>query len=237
MPNSRGSRNPQKENNMKKAHYPILATAFAIASTTAHSAYAAGTTPVTHRNDAYVTLSGTVGAITDDDEFTLNYGGGQIEVDTNDAWPNLFNSDANNAARVINKGDHVVVSGKIDNDWFGERELDAYSLRHQRGKEVFNYENSKRITGMPNISKWDFDQKDRISVTGTITQVMNDSRYQMRYGNSGNIEIDTTGITGGKDQHFKVGDRVMVTGKLDDTFFGKREITVDTIQRAEQVSR
>lgn len=224
-------------------------TARTNANGTTNTANTAGTTTNRNtanqgvmQNDAYVTISGTVASIEEDDEFVLNHKGGQIEVDTNDAWRNLFKRDAANAAKALTVGDRVTVTGRIDDDWFGDRELDAYSLRHERGGQVFNYEPTKRVEGAPDMNMAE-TQDDRVTLTGTITEVVNNNRYRMRFSSqsaatntqqAATIEIDTTGITGGKDQRFNVGDRVTVVGELDDTFFRGREINVDTIRYAGQ---
>jgi uncharacterized protein YdeI (BOF family) len=91
-------------------------------------------------DNGMISLTGTVERVINNDEFDLSYGGGVIRVDTNDAWPNLFKRDANTAARQLSVGDRVSVMGKIDNNFFTKREVDAYSLRHEQGGEIFNYE-------------------------------------------------------------------------------------------------
>lgn len=182
----------------------------------------------TAEDDSYVTLSGTVGGVSDKDEFTLNYGGGTIKVDTNDAWPNLFNRDANNATRYIREGDRVVVTGKVDDNWFTQRELDAYSLRHQRGSEVFNYEAERRSAAAPAIKDDMLDDKGSVTITGTVSKVEDNGRYLVRYpGKMTAIRVDASALK--EAGPFNVGDRVTVTGPLTDTLFTRKEIKADGI--------
>jgi uncharacterized protein YdeI (BOF family) len=91
-------------------------------------------------DNGMISLTGTVERVVNNDEFDINYGGGTMRVDTNDAWPNLFKRDANVAGKQLSVGDRVYVMGKIDNNFFTKREIDAYSLRHEQGGEIFNYE-------------------------------------------------------------------------------------------------
>jgi hypothetical protein len=99
-----------------------------------------------------VTIAGTVSKITDSDEFDLSYDGGMIHVDTNDAWPNIFKKDANNAAKQLMVGDHVVVMGKIDDNFFSKREIDAKSLRFEQGGQIFSYGDMYKKDSM-NVSR------------------------------------------------------------------------------------
>ncbi len=86
-----------------------------------------------------VIIAGKVGTIEGGDQFTLNYDGGTIRVDTNDAWPNIFKKDANTATKQLTVGDNVVVTGKIDDNFFSKREIDAKSLRFEQGGQIFSY--------------------------------------------------------------------------------------------------
>jgi len=120
----------------------IRTLALALAATTALSTAAlaldnARTDNLPERG--MITIAGTVAKITDADEFDLNYEGGTIHVDTNDAWPNIFKKDANNATKQLAVGDHVVVDGRIDNNFFAKREIDAKSLRFEQGGQIFTY--------------------------------------------------------------------------------------------------
>jgi hypothetical protein len=103
-------------------------------------------------NKGTVTISGEVAKISDKDEFDLAYDGGMIHVDTNAAWPNIFHKDANNATKQLAVGDHVVVTGKIDNNFFSKREIEAHSLSFENGGQIFSYEHNKDKDSM-NVSR------------------------------------------------------------------------------------
>lgn len=195
---------------------------------------AAATAP----DDSYITLSGTVGSMVDQDEFYLNYGKGRVKVDTNDKWPNMFKPEANNVTRVLKEGDHVVVTGKVDDNWFTNREIEASSIRHQRGGQVFSYDLDPNASTMAGIDPATIlDQQGRVALTGTITREVNNDRYQMRYGTGAQaktIEVDTTGVDNAKIDNLKVGDRITVTGTVDDTLFNKRELNAQNVQTLAQ---
>lgn len=188
----------------------------------------------TAQDDSYVTISGTVGSLIDDDEFYLNYGSGRVKVDTNDKWANMFKADANNAGRVLKEGDRIVVSGRVDNNWFANREIDATSIRHQSGGQVFAYDLDPNMTNLAGVDPGTLlDQQGRVVLTGTITRAINNDRYQMRYGTgqqANTIEVDTTGVDDNTISNLKVGDRITVIGKVDDTLFNRREINADNVQ-------
>src|SRR5688572_22201289 len=78
------------------------------------------------QDDAYVTLTGKVASVTENDAFQLDYGKGVIRVDTNDGRSNIFQGADANAGNVLREGDQVTVTGRIDNNWFSEREIDAH---------------------------------------------------------------------------------------------------------------
>lgn len=72
------------------------------------------------RYDDMISLAGTVSKVTGDDELELKYGNSSLKVDISE----LDISDTAN----LRVGDHVRIYGIMDDNWFTERELDAYSL-------------------------------------------------------------------------------------------------------------
>lgn len=74
----------------------------------------------------YVTLSGTVSKILDNDRFELDYGNGVTQIDYDDALHELFKK----TDHKIKAGDKVTVTGKIDNNWFTRREILVSSILH-----------------------------------------------------------------------------------------------------------
>lgn len=187
---------------------------------------------VKFENDAYITLSGTVGEITDEDAFTLNHAGGIIEVDTNAAWPDLFAGTGS----MLKTGDRVSVTGKVDNNLFSANEIEAYRLSvagesHSRvytnshyapdyGDDFAAYENAAYGAGL------DDDQKVRIS--GEVSRIMEDDTFMLRYGN-GQIIVDAEDVEFTNAGRLAVGDEVVVFGKVDKALFQKKQVEAERV--------
>lgn len=186
------------------------------------------------KDDSYVTLSGTVSEISDSDEFTLTHAGGNIKVDTNDKWPNLFAKGAENVLKV---GDKVRVTGEIDDDLFTGKEIEATSVAHD-GANYSRVYWTKEYYAFPSVT-YDAQMKDdkKVSVTGTITEVKNDEEFMLYYGN-GTVQVEAGDIAfGDKQQALRVGDRVTVYGTVDKDWFQKKELEAERIYRTEAYLR
>ncbi|MGE0753598.1 MAG: NirD/YgiW/YdeI family stress tolerance protein [Alphaproteobacteria bacterium] len=181
------------------------------------------------KDDMYVTLHGTVKEVTDKDEFTMNYNGGIIKVDTNDKWPNLFTEGAE---LVLRPGDAVRVAGEIDDNYFAGKEIEATSLTHD-GTNYSRVYWTKDHRYVPHAS-YDYDNNSlkndmRISLSGTITQVVNNDEFLLNYG-AGNIQVETSDMNFDADK-LNVGDVVTVHGTIDEDWFEKKELEADRIYR------
>lgn len=197
-------------------------------------AYAQTTTtksPAALNDNAYVTLSGTVGEITDADEFMLKYKGYRIQVDTNDYWPNLFGKDA---IQVLKPGDKVTVTGKVDDNWFTKKEIDATSI--STGGKNYSRVYWRGSNNMSNYGSWPYygwnDEmyEERVGLSGTVSKVTGDNTFEMKYG-TGTVKVDTSGLDIIKANMLNRGDRVTVYGNMDDNWFGKRELNADYLIR------
>lgn len=185
------------------------------------------------QNDAYITISGTVGNIVEEDEFQLNHAGGLITVDTNDAWPDLFRTEA---ATMLKTGDRVSVTGKVDNNLFSGDEIEAYRLSvagDTYGRVYTNqhyapshegdyaaYNNVAYGTGLTD------DQQVRIS--GEVSSITDDDTFMLRYGN-GEILIDTDDVEFTNADKLNVGDEVVVFGEVDKDLFKKKEVEAERV--------
>lgn len=189
--------------------------------------------PVELRNNAYVTLTGTVGDITDADEFTLNYKGGSIKVDTNDYWPDLFAKDA---LEVLKPGDQITVTGVVDDNYFTKKEIDATSIAYRGTNYSRLYRHKSDGTAYSNV--WPYyvwDEKiyeNRVGISGTVSNILNDQEFEMKYG-TGTIKVDTSALKVLDTDRLNVGDRVMVYGDMDENWFGKRELDADYLVRTD----
>lgn len=71
-------------------------------------------------DSTWMSISGTVGAV-NRDSFFLDYGDGQVIVEMDDG-------DRDADGYVLNPGDHVTVSGVVDDDFFESTSIEAASV-------------------------------------------------------------------------------------------------------------
>lgn len=187
-------------------------------------------------NNATITLSGKVASIASGDEFILDYGDGTIKVDTNDAWPNIFKRDAYRVDEILQEGERVWVSGKIDHNWFSSNELDAYTLWQTENGRTIVYKSlpSNKETEFPDGGV--LPEEGTAIVTGTISKVVGSHDYLLQYGSSPNdtIQVDVSHIGGIEANAYQVGDRVTVSGRMDQRLLSRREIDASYIKRVDQ---
>jgi uncharacterized protein YdeI (BOF family) len=177
--------------------------------------------------DAYVTVSGSVGEIVDADEFTLNHAGGKIRVDTNDYWANLFRKDA---VEVLKPGDTVTVTGVVDDNFFTKKEIDATRILH-KGKDYSRVYRSAPEDGYWPYYGWgDGMYGDDVSVSGTVSKILSDDEFELKYG-TGVLKVDVGALEVSETDRLRQGDRVTVYGDMDDNWFGKRELDADYLVR------
>lgn len=228
---------------MSKFAFTALAT-----SLLAGAAYAAtqGTEPVPaaamaegvedgnvkFKNDAYITLSGTVGTIKDEDEFELKHAGGTIMVDTNDTWPDLF---AENAATLLKSGDRVTVTGRVDNNLFSTNEIEAYQLTVNGSGYNRVYTNqayapdndAEYMAYYPNYGAG-LEDDQNVRLAGEISSIGKDDSFMLRYGN-GEIKVETDDVNFSNTSRLDVGDEVVVFGEVEDGWFQKKTVDADRI--------
>jgi uncharacterized protein YdeI (BOF family) len=189
---------------------------------------------LTH-ND-YVTLSGTVGKVLSGDEFELNYGAGMIKVDTNDAWPELFQQDRDKAAYRVKTGDRVTVTGRVDKNWMTANEIEAETITYGSGAMTTTYRHPKmRGTWFERNLDY-FREGGRMSLTGTVTEIKNDHEFILQYA-GGTMQVDTDGIAIPSANRIAVGERVTVYGTYDKGLTERNEIQAEGIDRSDYYSR
>lgn len=187
------------------------------------------------KDDDHVTLSGTVGTILSGDEFELNYGSGQIKVDTNDFWPEMFKPDskASNLAYRLKTGDRVTVSGRVDKSWLTANEIEAESISIRNGSSITTYRNPKQQSNWLDRHLDYFREGGRMSLAGTVTQIVNDHEFILKYGSGSTIQVDTDGLEVPKTSPFVVGERVTVYGTFDKGLTERNEIQAEAIDRSD----
>jgi len=191
-------------------------------------------------DDSPIVLSGIATSISDS-EFTLNYGqnnANTITVEMDD-WDWFAGRE-----QYINTGDRVVVSGEIDDDFLEGREIEADEIYLVDSSNYFsrNAEESSPLyysymvytptqTRNQNAQQQNnnfsaMDDGSRISMTGTVKN-MDGQEFTIDTGDT-DIQVDMASM-GERRTNIDMGDRVNVSGHIDDGFFDNREISADNI--------
>lgn len=187
---------------------------------------------VKFQNDAYITLSGTVGEIKDGDEFVLQHAGGSIEVDTNDTWPDLFKADA---ATLLKTGDRVTVTGKVDNNLFTTNEIEAYQLtvngpsyNRVYTNNNFGPDNDDEYMAYSGAYGAGLKDDQDVRLSGEVARIMDDKSFMLRYGN-GEIKVETDDVEFTNATRLAVGDEVVVYGEVDEGWFDKKSVEAERV--------
>jgi uncharacterized protein YdeI (BOF family) len=178
-------------------------------------------------DDSWITVRGTV-ASADNDSFVLDYGEGLVTVEMDD-W------DWYSQSAALIEGDQVTVNGRIDDDLFEARSIEASSV-YVDDLNTYFYDASAAdeedvvatyiyYEHPPLDDSW-------VSVSGTVQNIKGrelvldtgDSTVRVDTVAMAYNPVDNTGY-----QQIEKGDRIAVTGSLDLDFFEKREIQADTI--------
>lgn len=189
---------------------------------------------VKFENNAYITISGTVGNITDDDEFQLNHTGGTVEVDTNDSWPDLF--EASTGTGMLKTGDRVTVTGKVDNNLFSTNEIEAYRITVADSNFSRVYTNdayapsyAEDYAAYNNVAYGaglEDDQKVRLS--GEVSRIIEDDEFMLTYS-GGEIIVDVDDLDFTNAENLAVGDEVVVFGEVDKDWFQDKKVEADRV--------
>ncbi len=178
--------------------------------------------PYIAANNSWITLNGTVVA-TSPRTFQLDYGTGLVTVEM-DGWGWY------SAASSVMEGDKVIVKGRVDDDLYEKTSIEADSV-YVKGLNTYFYANS-------------LDEEDRVSPTNTLhpdtgfrlqgTITSKSGREFTIDSASKKIKIDTINMSYNPlddkgYQKLKVGDVVLVTGKLNVDFFEKEESIAETV--------
>ncbi|HSN81255.1 MAG TPA: NirD/YgiW/YdeI family stress tolerance protein [Polyangiales bacterium] len=180
--------------------------------------------PYAKPDRSWITLTGDV-VESSPQQFRLDYGEGLITVEMDD-W------DWYDEADHIMAGDRVTVYGRIDDDLYQRRTIEAdsvyvydrntYYYANDADEEDFVYYSS--VVTIPD-GAW-------TSVNGTVEKI--DGRELVLDTGVSKIRVDTINMAYNPldevgYQKIKKGDRVSVWGRLDLDFFEKREIQADSI--------
>lgn len=178
--------------------------------------------PYDKADRSWISISGEVGSVTPD-AFMLHYGDGAVTVEMDD-----FDNDADGYKLV--KGDKVRVHGRIDDDMFETTSIEASSV-WVSGLNTYFYASSIDEEELPPEVTISFTDSD-LRVVGTIESIegreftIDTGTRAMRADTAelGYNPFDDIGY-----QKLAVGDRVSLTGNLDNDWWESRELMVDTV--------
>jgi uncharacterized protein YdeI (BOF family) len=161
-------------------------------------------------DNSYVTISGVVDSVDNEREFTVRDASGTIDVDL-----------AAKQSVVLKKGQHVTVSGIVDND-MGFVDVDATNVYVHKG---LNKTVSDAVKSIPGISTSDaqaFNIKSLpnqgiVKISGTVTDVDNEKEFTLK-DKTGSIDVD---VASDENVILRKGAEVTVIGMVDSGVLGK----------------
>ncbi|MGB3209947.1 MAG: NirD/YgiW/YdeI family stress tolerance protein, partial [Desulforhopalus sp.] len=191
------------------------------------SSLAAAESPKTKPDDSWISVNGTVVSV-EPDSFVLDYGKDTITVEMDDG-------DRDADAYKLLSGDKVRVTGKVDDDLFEKRTIEASSVYVEKLNTSFyvsaiDEEDIGLITVMPvNMPV----MVSETVVEGTITQIPEDDEFIISTG-TGNLRVETEAMPYNPLDHegyqqLDIGDRVSVNGEMDYDFLEGREFVAKSI--------
>jgi uncharacterized protein YdeI (BOF family) len=224
--------------------YPMLA--IALMSYPASNGFAETATNIRKERTAasyvkgkygYVTLSGTVSKILDENRFELDYGNGITQIEYDDALRDLFK----NIDRKIKAGDKVTVTGKLDNNWFTKREILVSSILHIADNYILLYKRPVAAAGdevpaIVGVAEPSLFLDGQVALTGIVSRVEYKGSFILRY-EEGAIQVNASSIKIPESNRITTGDVVTVYGKINNSFFKSRAIAAETIEKIGVYSR
>ena len=201
----------------------MLSTLAAAAAALTLAGGAIAQDPYRALDETWISLSGTVIAVTGPDTFTMSYGDGIVTVEMDD-----WDTDAD-ALKVV-KGDRVSVSGRVDDDMFESTTIEASSVYVESAGTYFyasaaDEEDAFITMELP------------VAVSRTLVQgVVTDVTGRKFIVNTGarRILVDTSGMPYNPLddkglQQVRKGDVVSVSGTMNTDFWENRELDASSI--------
>lgn len=176
-------------------------------------------------DDSMIVLTGNVAEVRDD-EFDMSYGGNTVTVELD-----RFGWDGEET-RYLTPGESVTVTGFVDDDLFEGREIEAYNIRLNTSM-VYYYTtvNPEPVYYTQSMDRLP-EEGTFVSMTGEIVNI--DGSEITVENDSGKIKVDTAQLAynpfdNDGMQKLEKGDRVYVSGDVNDNFYEKKEIQADSI--------
>ncbi len=185
-------------------------------------------------DESPVVLTGTIQSVSDD-EFVLSYGTGAITVE-------MENWDWDDSKmKNLSVGDRVTVTGRIDDDLFEGREIEADNI-YLGSSNVYYYREGS--SAYPIIGTTYDSQSSSAAMAGDGTFVAmsgrvsnisptgkeftlvdsNQMAMQVDLGELGYNPMDNEGV-----QQIREGDLIQVYGEIDEDFFERKEILASRV--------
>lgn len=187
--------------------------------------------PYMKSDNSFISITGNVASVVSAKGrgFTLDFGDGLIAVEVDD-----FDLDDDSAG--ILPGERVTVYGRIDDDLFEMRSIEASSV-YVHDRSTYYFASSLDEDGSAYIYSYFPDHpKDGswVSVAGTVKDVDSDGKQFVVDTGIRKIDVETHALAYNPldkvgFQKIKKGDLVSVTGILDENFMSKDDIVADSV--------
>lgn len=174
-------------------------------------------------DESWLSISGTI-VSTQPTSFRLDHGAGVVTVEMDD-------HDFYDEARNLLVNDQVIVYGRIDDDLFERRSIEASSV-FVEDLGTFFHASSVDEEDSSSLSVVTPIPVGRADVVGLVTSI--DGRDMTIGRGLASVKVDTSTLSFNPlddDGYLRidVGDRVRVSGEIDDPLFGERELDADRI--------
>ena len=177
-------------------------------------------------DNSWISVSGE-DAAAGPDRFTLDYGAGLIAVEMDDYDPGAD-------AAPLAAGDEVTVYGHVDDDFYEMRTIEASSV-YNADTNTFHYASPADedldmvLYSYPAVA-W---AGPGVTVSG-IVQSVDGREFVLDHALGYDIEVDTASMDYNPlddegVQQIDAGDRVSVSGTIDEGFFDNTELSADSI--------
>tara|TARA_Y100001947_G_C10252737_1_gene266581 strand:- start:31 stop:768 length:738 start_codon:yes stop_codon:yes gene_type:complete len=176
--------------------------------------------------DTWITLTGEVSAV-DSKFFTLDYGDRNIFVELRDT-----DLDSNAYAKM--KGEEVMVTARLDDGMFSSERLVAQSVIVDGMDTVYLAESVNQASAdlyLSTASNIEFDDEEMVLV-GTVKSIgkealqidVGDTTLTVELDELEDAPVDADGYL-----TLMKGERVRITGELEDDFFNRFTVEADTL--------
>lgn len=178
--------------------------------------------------NTWITLTGEVTAV-DSQFFTLDYGDGQIFVELRD-------TDLDTKAYAEMDGEDVMVTARLGEGMFSNERLVAQSVIVENMDTVYLADSVDQASAdlyLSTASNIEFDDEEMVLV-GTVKSIgkealqieVGDATLTVELDELENAPVDEDGYLS-----LMKGERVRITGELEDDFFNRFTVEADTLMK------